>query len=235
MFCTFNFKLLRLYYLYFRMTIVIWILAFVVAITIHEAAHAWMADRLGDPTPRIDGRLSLNPLVHYDPIGTTLLLILVILRAVGAPVIPFGWAKPVRFDPYNLARPRRDSALISLAGPASNLILATILAVVLRFTLSPFSPLNFFAGLAYPFIVLNVALAIFNLIPVHPLDGGKVLIGILPRNEARQLDLFLQRYGLIILFMLIFPLFGGISIISLVISPLINFVLRLFIPGSSVI
>lgn len=217
------------------MTILIWILAFVVAITVHEAAHAWMADRLGDPTPRIDGRLSLNPLVHYDPIGTTLLFILVVLRAMGAPVIPFGWAKPVRFDPYNLANPRRDSALISLAGPASNIVLAGILALVLRFSLTPFSPLNFVAAIVYPFVILNVALAIFNLIPVHPLDGGKVLVGILPRTEARGLDLFLQRYGLIILFMLIFPLFGGVSAISLIISPLINFVLRLLIPGSSVV
>ncbi|MGB6882201.1 MAG: site-2 protease family protein, partial [Microgenomates group bacterium] len=110
--------------------IAIWILAFVVAITIHETAHAWMADRLGDPTPRLMGRLSLNPLVHYDPIGTTLLLVLVLMRAIGIPVIPFGWAKPVRFDPYNLKNPRRDTALISLAGPSSNLLLATVLAVV---------------------------------------------------------------------------------------------------------
>ena len=218
-----------------RMTIIIWILAFVVAITIHEAAHAWMADRLGDPTPRIEGRLSLNPLVHYDPIGTTLLLILVILRALGAPVIPFGWAKPVRFDPYNLAHPRRDSALISLAGPASNLILATLLALTLRLSLTPFSPINFLANIAYPFIVLNVVLAIFNLIPIHPLDGGKILVGVLPRAEARELDLFLQRYGLIILFMLIFPLFGGVSLISIVISPIINFALKLLLPGSSIV
>ena len=79
----------------------IWILAFVVAITIHEASHAYMADRLGDPTARLMGRLSLNPLVHYDPIGTTLLLILSIMRSLGAPVIPFGWAKPVEVDQYN--------------------------------------------------------------------------------------------------------------------------------------
>src|SRR4030065_1044138 len=110
------------------MSIIVWILAFVVAITIHETAHAWMADRLGDPTPRMMGRLSLNPLVHYDPIGTTLLLVLVVMRAFGIPVIPFGWAKPVRFDPYNLKNPRRDAAIISLAGPLSNFILAIILS-----------------------------------------------------------------------------------------------------------
>src|SRR3989339_1137703 len=103
--------------------IIIWILAFVVAITIHEASHAFMADRLGDPTARLSGRLSLNPLVHYDPIGTTLLLVLSILRSLGVPIIPFGWAKPVPVDPYNLKNPKKDSAIISLAGPASNLVI----------------------------------------------------------------------------------------------------------------
>ncbi|OGM57485.1 hypothetical protein A3E46_00640 [Candidatus Woesebacteria bacterium RIFCSPHIGHO2_12_FULL_46_16] len=213
------------------MIIIIWLLAFAVAITIHEAAHAWMADRLGDPTPRLMGRLSLNPIVHYDPVGTTLLLGLVILRAFGVPVIPFGWAKPVRFDPYNLKNPRRDTAMISLAGPAANLVLATILSLLLRLTLSPFSPLNFLSAAFYPFIILNVALAIFNLIPIHPLDGGKVLVGLLPGKEAREADIFLSRYGILLLLFLIFP-FGGISIMNLVISPLINFVLNLLIPGS---
>ena len=215
------------------MTIIIWvILAFVVAITIHEAAHAWMADRLGDPTPRIQGRLSLNPLKHLDLYGTVIVPILLIL--IRSPLL-FGWAKPVIFDPYNLKNQKRDTAFISLAGPASNLILATILAIALRLLSTPFSPINFFSELIRFAIQINVTLAVFNLIPVHPLDGGKILIGILPSSEARQLDLFLQRYGLIILFMLIFPLFGGASLISLVISPIINFVLRLFIPGSPIV
>ncbi|RLC32425.1 site-2 protease family protein, partial [Candidatus Woesebacteria bacterium] len=136
--------------------IIIWILAFIVAITIHETAHAWMADRLGDPTARLMGRLSLNPLVHYDPIGTTLLLVLVIMRAIGIPVIPFGWAKPVRFDPYNLKNPRRDSALISFAGPLANLTLAIILGIAVQLLSTPFSPIPFIAGILYPFIILNV-------------------------------------------------------------------------------
>jgi len=217
------------------MIIVVWILAFAVAITIHEAAHAWMADRLGDPTARLMGRLSLNPLKHYDPIGTTLLLVLVILRSIGIPVIPFGWAKPVVFDPYNLKNPRRDSALISLAGPLANLSLAIFVSLLLRLSLAPFSPFFYFSNLAYPFIILNVALAIFNLIPIHPLDGGKILVGLLPRKEAQEAELFLNRYGLILLFFLIFPTFGGVSIFSLIVTPAINIILKLLIPGSPII
>ena len=217
------------------LTLISWILAFVVAITIHEGAHAWMADKLGDPTARLMGRLSLNPLVHYDRVGTTLLLVLVVMRAIGIPVIPFGWAKPVVFDPYNLKNPRRDSALISLAGPASNLLLALVLSIVLR--LSSFTP---FAALSlslfvYPIIMLNVVLAIFNLVPIHPLDGGKIFIGLLPSREAADADVFLKRYGFIILLFLIFPTFGGTSPIFFVLSPVIDFILGILIPGAPLV
>ncbi len=200
--------------------IIIFILAFLIIITIHEAAHAYVADRLGDPTARLMGRLTLNPIAHIDPYGTLLIPFFLIL--IGSPLV-FGWAKPVPVDPYNLANPKKDSALISLAGPLVNIIFATILAVIFRL------------GVQNEFILalirFNVVLAVFNLIPIHPLDGGKVLIGLLPHKEAAELDLFLNRYGFVILIMLIFPIFGGVSLLSQIISPIINLVLRLLLPG----
>lgn len=208
------------------------IIAFLLAITIHEAAHAWMADRLGDPTARLMGRLTLNPLAHIDLYGTVLFpLMLILLRF---PII-FGWAKPVRYDPYNLANPRRDSALISLAGPLSNLALATTAALILRIILTPFSPLLFFSSFLSYLILINVALAIFNLLPIHPLDGGKILVGLLPQKEAYEADVFLKRYGIFILLFLIFPIFGGMSFISLVLWPVISFLAGILIPGNPII
>jgi len=216
-------------------TLISWIFAFVVAITIHETAHAWMADKLGDPTARLMGRLSLNPLVHYDRVGTTLLLVLVVARAIGIPVIPFGWAKPVVFDPYNLKNPRRDSALISLAGPVSNILLAFVLSIILRLTFS-FLPLALTLSLfIYPAVMLNVVLALFNLVPIHPLDGGKIFIGLLPAREAKDADIFLRRYGFIILLFLIFPTFSGASPIFFVLSPIIDFFLKILIPGNPIV
>lgn len=203
---------------------VAWIIALVTAISIHEFSHAFMADRLGDPTPRLQGRLTLNPLAHLDPMGTLLLLI-----------ARFGWGKPVVFDPFNLRNPRRDAALISLAGPVSNILLAGLLSLILRVLLYTSVPSNVFLyvlfGLIQPAIVMNVILAIFNLVPIHPLDGFKIVGGILPEEYARQWY-ELQSYGMIFLLFLIFPFFGSVAPIHRFISPIINALLVLFLPGS---
>lgn len=186
---------------------------FALAITIHEAAHAFMANRLGDPTPRLQKRLTLNPLAHLDPWGTLVLFI------TG---FRFGWGRPVQFDPYNLENPRRDAALISIAGPLSNLFLASLFSIIFR--IYPSSILEFF-------IFINVALAVFNLIPIHPLDGGKILVGLLSPQDAINVNRFLNQYGTILLLILILPLGGG-PLISIITTPLINFFLGIFIPAS---
>ncbi|HZZ98457.1 MAG TPA: site-2 protease family protein [Candidatus Saccharimonadia bacterium] len=188
--------------------------AIVIAITIHEASHAWMADKLGDPTARLQGRVSLNPLRHLDPLGT---LAMILTR--------FGWGKPVEFDPYNLQNPRRDSALIALAGPASNLILATVLSVVLNFLPIP----DFLGIFLIMLITINVFLAIFNFVPVHPLDGGKILVGLLPKDIANDLDKILRRYGIFILILLILPLGNSQSPVSYLITPIVSGILRLLL------
>ena len=202
----------------------IWAGALLAAITIHEFAHAWMSDRLGDPTARLRGRLTLNPLAHLDPVGTLMLLL-----------FRFGWGKPVPFDPYNLRHPRRDAALISFSGPVSNIVLATVLSLVIRFahlTLGP--PAFILETILTPFIILSVVLAIFNLIPIHPLDGGKVLIGLLPDKLAYEWDQVLHQYGLIILLFLLLPIFGFSPIIA-ILSPIVNLVLSFFLPGTPLI
>lgn len=202
----------------------IWAAALIIAVAVHEFAHAWAAEQLGDPTPRLAGRLTLNPLAHLDPLGTISMLL-----------VGFGWGKPVPFDPFNLANPRRDGALISLAGPASNLLLAVVLAVILKFSsllFFLFPPFYLLATLMKLVITLSVVLAIFNLIPVHPLDGGKILVGFLPADLAERWDRTLSEYGLLLLFLLILPFAGG-SLASYVISPIVRIILNLLLAGGT--
>lgn len=189
--------------------------ALILAIDIHEFSHAWAAEHLGDPTPRLMGRLTLNPLAHLDPIGTIMLIL-----------VRFGWGKPVQFDPFNLRNPRRDGAIISLAGPVSNVIFAAICSLLLHISLPVI-----LAVFLQELILLNVILAVFNLVPIHPLDGFKIVEGILPEQQAHEWH-ELERYGMIFLILLIFPIFGGQAPISRIIGPVINFLLNILLPGN---
>lgn len=192
----------------------------ITALSIHEFAHAFVADRLGDPTPRLAGRLTLNPLAHLDPVGTLLLFF-----------AGFGWGKPVPIDPFNLKDTKRDSALISFAGPGSNLLMAILAGLLIRITnIIPILPVNAFVfDIISLFIYWNLILAVFNLIPVHPLDGFSVVAGLLPKKYYHDwMDL--SRYGVFFLILLIFPFFGN-SPITTLISPIINLLLSILLPG----
>ena len=201
------------------------IIALLVAITVHEFAHAWMANRLGDRTATDQGRLSLNPLRHLDPIGTLMLL-----------TAGFGWGRPVPVNPYNLKNgPRAGMAWTSVAGPVSNLLMAAIIALPIRFGLIP---LNGWAGnnvipgvmeLIFTIIVLNIGLAVFNLIPVPPLDGFKVALGILPRDLAIKL-LPLERYGgILLLGLLALGWVLPIDPLGAIMNPAFDFFLGIFL------
>ena len=211
--------------------LIIGAIGFVLAIIIHEVSHGLAAERLGDPTARLMGRLTLNPIPHIDILGSIVLpLTLVLLKS---PFL-FGWAKPVPVDPYNLQNLKKDMALISLAGPFSNILMAIVLSISLRILLSIFPDTSIFPLFFY-LIEFNVALAFFNLIPVGPLDGSKILAGILSDKNARTFNAFVDRYGMILILFLILPIFGGSSLATVVISPVINLFLKILVPGFSTI
>lgn len=160
-----------------------------VAIILHEYAHGWVAYKLGDPTAKDAGRLTLNPLAHIDLVGTIIFPLLLILMR--SPFL-FAWAKPVPVDFRRLRNPRRDMIWVGLAGPASNFCIAFLLAILLQLNI-------FFAPLLLGGIFINLILAVFNLIPIPPLDGSRILMGLLPYSLARSFAR-LERHGFLILF-----------------------------------
>jgi Zn-dependent protease len=180
----------------------------IMSLSFHEAAHAWSADRLGDPTAKMLGRLTLNPLAHIDWIGTVLFPLLAMYS--GLPLI--GWAKPVPVDSRYLRHPRRDFAMVALAGPVSNMILAVGGAAVLMAFEATNPPAGSVAVMVLKQAVfINVLLAVFNLIPVPPLDGGNVVAGFVPETIARGIDA-LRPWGFLILYALMFS--GFLSAIA---------------------
>jgi Zn-dependent protease len=194
------------------------------AISIHESSHAWMADKFGDPTARNQGRITLNPIAHIDPIGTIIFPLL--LAIVGAPV--FGWAKPVMVNPYNLRDPRRANIFISAAGPVSNLMAAgggIMIFLILRnlglFSSSAQGNLMVLIYIFLYLIIINIYLAIFNLIPIPPLDGSGILEGML-KGEALYNYQKIKPYGFILLILIIYA-----GVLDFIANPIISFVLNI--------
>ena len=212
------------------------------AIILHEIGHGWVANRLGDPTAKRAGRLTLNPIPHIDILGTIILPAILLITKAG---ILFGWAKPVPINPHNLKDPKKDMIWIAGAGPMTNFILAVLSAILLRM-LSLFEPsllhvhsrllygLDLGHSVLYPLalmcltsIQINIVLGLFNLIPIPPADGGRILVGILPPKQAEFYSK-IEPFGMIILFVLI-VFDNQIGILSGILYPMISFMTRLLI------
>jgi len=212
-------------------------IAFLFAISVHESAHAWTASRCGDPTARMLGRISLNPIHHIDPIGT--IVMPVVAAITGVPLL--GWAKPTPVDPRNFSNPMFDDILVSVAGPVSNFIVATgallllggislssangrviIMGLLAGFSGAPDSMLTPVAVLLFELMLINIVLAVFNLIPVPPLDGSHVLRHFLPESVLQVYD----RIGIFALLALVF--LGG-GLLSSLIRPFIRFYLSILV------
>jgi Zn-dependent protease len=206
----------------FIQKIAIWVIPLLFAITLHEVAHGWVASFFGDQTARFEGRLSLNPVKHIDLIGTVIVPIIMLMYSN----FIFGWAKPVPVDPRNFRHPHRDMAFVALAGPLTNIAMAFFWGGIAKAGI--FSTLKGNSWFGEPLlymgsagIMINVVLAVLNFIPLPPLDGGKILAGLLPRGAANQLTL-LEPYGFFILIILMFS-----GVLSYVMGPFISFFINL--------
>jgi Zn-dependent protease len=193
------------------------------ALTFHEYAHAYVAHRYGDDTAQRSGRLTLNPLRHLDPLGTIMIFL-----------VQFGWAKPVPVNPYNLRNPKKDMLWISVAGPLSNMLLALISGLLFRFfsDSAMITEKNSVTGIlvlmAFLSLKINLALAIFNILPIAPLDGSKILYGLLPPGFGKMI-FALERYGPFILIgLIIFGRATGVSVLGRLIWPFVDFFSKLF-------
>lgn len=196
------------------MDFIFYFLVIVPSAIIHEYAHGWVADMLGDPTARYAGRLTINPVAHVDLWGTILMPIFLSLATGGA--FMFAYAKPVPYNPYNLKNQKWGPSMVALAGPAANLLLAIVFAIIIRVL-----PLSNFTSVLAVIVYANVMLTIFNLVPIPPLDGSKVLYAVLP-SSAYKIKNFLDKYGFVVLLFFVFFLFE-------LISPLINGLYRLLV------
>ncbi|GAA0406436.1 site-2 protease family protein [Cocleimonas flava] len=200
--------------------IAVWSLPVLFAITLHEVAHGWMASKLGDNTAKMLGRLTVNPFKHIDPIGTVVVPLAMVLLQTG---FVFGWAKPVPVNMRNLNSPRKDMAIVAAAGPISNLIMAVFWVFIFKLGASVITDPNISEGvkaMGQAGIIINLILFIFNLLPIPPLDGSKVLSGIVPPSVSDMMDK-IEPYGLFIVIGLLY--FG---VLNAIISPVLAFFLQ---------
>ena len=193
------------------------------ALTFHEYAHAYAANKYGDDTAKQSGRLSLNPLRHLDPLGTIMIFL-----------VHFGWAKPVPVNPLRLNNPKKDMLWISAAGPLANILMALISGILLRVIFAVAGPpaehsiMDFFIFMVVMSLQINLALAIFNILPIAPLDGSKILSGLLPAGYEKAI-FFLERYGpLLLIGLIIFGRATGVSILGGMIWPFVDFFSKIF-------
>lgn len=200
--------------------IAVWAIPVLFAITIHEVAHGWVANMLGDKTAKMLGRLSLNPVKHIDPIGTIVVPLAMVVLQTG---FVFGWAKPVPVNTRNLKSPRKDMAIVAAAGPISNLIMAVFWVFIFKLGSSVIPDPAIAQGImamGRAGIIINLILFIFNLFPIPPLDGSKVLAGFLPRSLANLMDR-IEPYGLFIVLGLVY-----LGVLNTIMDPVLNFFLQ---------